>query len=292
MALQTLVLVYQKVDFEDELSQLQKQRILHPSSKLTQLCRFIDDNGILRVGGRIQKAKFDYEFKHPIILSKHNPMSLLIFTDAHSKTLHGGLIQMQAYVMRRFWILSARNVAKRIQRKCVTCFKYRATSAQQIMGVLPAVRLQPSRLFKHSGVDYAGPITIKQFTARDSVTTKGYICLFICMVSKALHLEAVTSLSTESFIAAYRRFTARRGLCSDLFSDCGTNFIGSNKELQVLHRRNRDSLPADLVDILAGNGTNWHFIPPASPNFGGLWEAGVKSTKHHLKRIMNNRTDL
>ncbi|XP_058987763.1 uncharacterized protein LOC131806908 [Musca domestica] len=288
-ALQKLVILSQDVDFPEELQILKTGRSIRPSSKIAQLCPFIDDDGVLRVGGRLQKAKFHYDFKYPMLLSKHSPLSLLIFTDAHKKTLHGGLIQMQAYVTRRFWILSARNLAKKVQRQCITCFKYKAKSLQQIMGNLPSVRLQPTRPFKHSGVDYAGPITIKQSTARNSVTTKGYICLFICMVTKALHLEAVTSLSTDAFIAAFRRFTSRRGMCSDLYSDCGTNFIGSNKELKILQRRNTESLPEDLANLLADNGTNWHFIPPASPNFGGLWEAGVKSTKHHLKRIMEHR---
>ena len=157
------------------------------------------------------------------------------------------------------------------------------------MGNLPSVRLKPARPFKHSGVDYAGPIVIKQSTARNSVTTKGYICLFICMVTKALHLEAVTNLSTDAFLAAFRRFVSRRGCCTDLYSDCGTNFIGADKELQILYNRSKSSIPDEVTDRLAKNGTKWHFIPPASPNFGGLWEAGVKSTKYHLKRLMHCR---
>ncbi|XP_075158086.1 uncharacterized protein LOC142231359 [Haematobia irritans] len=284
-----LVIQSQRVDFSEELNYIKKCHPFPSSNRLAQLCPFVDEIGILRVGGRLQKAKFDYEFKHPILLSKHNPLSILIFSDAHLKTLHGGLTQMQAYVMRKYWVISARNIAKQVQRKCVTCFKYTAKAAQQIMGELPTVRLQPSRAFKHSGVDYAGPITIKQSTARNSVTTKGYISLFICMVTKAVHLEAVTSMSTESFIAAFRRFTSRRGICTDLYSDCGTNFIGSNKELKILQHRSKQSLPEDLCELLSNSGTKWHFIPPASPNFGGLWEAGVKSTKHHLKRTMDNR---
>ncbi|XP_059219534.1 uncharacterized protein LOC131995236 [Stomoxys calcitrans] len=288
-ALNLLIFLSQRVDFDDELTCLQKGYELSKASGIAKLCPFIDENGILRVGGRLQKAKFNYEYKHPILLSKHNPLSRLILSDAHVKTLHGGLTQMQAYATRKFWIISARNIAKQVQRKCVTCFRYKAKTAEQIMGDLPTVRLQPTRPFKHSGVDYAGPITIKQSTARNSVTTKGYICLFICMVTKALHLEAVTSLSTDSFIAAFRRFTSRRGVCTDLYSDCGTNFIGANKELKILQRRSRDSVPEELYEILANNGTKWHFIPPASPNFGGLWEAGVKSTKHHLRRTMENR---
>lgn len=92
------------------------------------------------------------------------------------------------------------------------------------------------------------------------------------MVTKAIHLEAVTNLSTDAFLAAFRRFVSRRG-----------------KELQILYNRSKSSIPDEITGQLATNGTKWHFIPLASPNFGGLWEAGVKSTKHHLKRMMNGR---
>ncbi|XP_073847138.1 uncharacterized protein isoform X2 [Musca autumnalis] len=157
------------------------------------------------------------------------------------------------------------------------------------MGNLPNVRLNITRPFKHSGVDYAGPITIKASTLRSATTSKGYICLFICMVTKAIHLEAVTDLTTNAFLAAFRRFISRRGACTDLYSDCGTNFVGASKELEVIYNKAKNSLPEELLQALSLNGTDWHFIPPASPNFGGLWEAGVKSTKHHLKRIVNDR---
>ncbi|XP_065371866.1 uncharacterized protein LOC135963802 [Calliphora vicina] len=284
-----LVKLSQEVDFPQEISELQKKGQIIKNSALAQLCPFFDSSQILRVGGRIQNSDLDYCSKHPILLKKQNPLTNLLFLDAHIKTLHGGLIQMQAYVVREYWIISSRSVAKRILRKCITCFKYNSKAAQQMMGNLPSVRLKPARPFKHSGVDYAGPIVIKQSTARNSVTTKGYICLFICMATKALHLEAVTNLSTDAFLAAFRRFVSRRGPCTDMYSDCGTNFVGANKELQILYNRSKSSIPDEISDRLAKNGTKWHFIPPASPNFGGLWEAGVKSTKHHLKRVMQNR---
>ncbi|XP_073827805.1 uncharacterized protein [Musca autumnalis] len=140
-ALQKVVIMSQEVDFPEEIKQLKNGRRIHPSSRIAQLCPFLDDDGVLRVGGRLQKAKFNYDFKCPMLLSKHSPLALLVFTDAHKKTLHGGLIQMQAYVTRRFWILSARNLAKRVQRQCITCFKYKATSLTQIMGNIPSVRL-------------------------------------------------------------------------------------------------------------------------------------------------------
>ncbi|XP_065356376.1 uncharacterized protein LOC135950776 [Calliphora vicina] len=284
-----LIRISQQIDFFSELLEFHKKGYISSNTSVARLCPFVDSSHILRVGGRIQNSELSFSSKHPILLKKQNPLSYLIFLDAHIKTLHGGLNQMQSYVLREYWILYGKNIAKLVLRKCTICFKYNAKAAQQMMGNLPSVRLKPSRPFKHSGVDYAGPITIKQSTARNSVTTKGYICLFVCMVTKALHLEAVTSLSTDAFMAAFRRFVSRRGVCTDLYSDCGTNFIGASKELQILYNRNKSSIPKEMLENLASNGTTWHFIPPASPNFGGLWEAGVKSTKYHLKRIMMNR---
>lgn len=288
-ALQLLIKQTQAVCFQEEIRCLTQGMRVPNQSSIAKLSPFLDEKNILRVGGRLSNASIPYNTKHPILLSKQNPLSFLLFSEAHMKTFHGSLQLMQSYVSRAYWVVSARNIAKRVQRQCVVCFKYKAQICQQLMGNLPSVRLHPTRAFKHSGLDYAGPINIKTSSLRTASTTKGYICLFICMCTKAIHLEAVTSLNVDSFLAAFRRFISRRGLCSDLYSDCGTNFVGANKELQVLYQRNKSSLPEHLVETLANQGTTWHFIPPASPHFGGLWEAGVKSTKHHLRRIMRDR---
>ncbi|XP_037821181.1 uncharacterized protein LOC119610139 [Lucilia sericata] len=250
---------------------------------------FLDENGIIRVGGRLQNSTLSYNVKHPIVLAKSNPLSEYIIKDSHERTLHGGITLTMSVVNRKFWIVSGNQLAKSIIYKCMKCFRYSAKTSQQVMGNLPYVRLNVARPLKHSGVDYAGPITLKNSTLRSAVVSKGYICLFVCMVTKAIHLEAVSDLSTNAFLAAFKRFESRRGACSDIYTDCGTNFVGASKELQILYNRNIKSLPNDLRQALSLNCTNWHFIPPASPNFGCLWEAGVKSVKHHLKRITNNR---
>lgn len=284
-----LIKLTQAVSFHDDIRCLKLNKPLPANSRIGKLSPFLDKMDILRVGGRLANAEIPFHTKFPILLAKQNPLSLLIFSEAHLNTLHGSLQLMQSYISRYYWIVSARGLAKRVQSQCIVCFKYKTQTCQQLMGNLPPVRLQPTRAFKHSGVDYAGPINIKLSSLRTSSTSKAYICLFICMCTKAIHLEAVTSLNVDAFIAAYRRFTSRRGICTDLYSDCGTNFVGANKELQILYQRNRSSLPEHLVETLANQGTTWHFIPPASPHFGGLWEAGVKSTKHHLRRIMKDR---
>ncbi|XP_045507446.1 uncharacterized protein LOC123703480 [Colias croceus] len=150
------------------------------------------------------------------------------------------------------------------------------------MGSLPTVRCTPARPFLHSGVDYAGPINIRTTKGRGHHSYKGYICLFVCMATRAIHLEVVSDMSTPAFLAAFRRFVSRRGHCAKLWSDNGTTFVGASRELQ--------SALSSVGEQLEANGTEWHFIPPHSPNFGGLWEAGVKSTKFHLKRVIGETT--
>ncbi|XP_075163099.1 uncharacterized protein LOC142235724 [Haematobia irritans] len=288
MTLNILVKVTQRLDFSNEIASISAGKSIN-RSPILKLLPFLDENGLLRVGGRLQNSNFAYDIKHPLILSKCNPLSYLIIVDAHERTLHGGVTLTMSFVNRRFWIVSGNQLAKGVVHRCIKCYKYIAKTSQQVMGNLPAVRLNMTRPFRHSGVDYAGPILIKNSNLRSSTVSKGYICLFICMVTKAIHLEAVTDMTTTAFLAAFKRFISRRGTCTDIYSDCGTNFVGASKELRILHNKNLKSLSEELRHYLSLTNTTWHFIPPASPNFGGLWEAGVKSVKHHLKRVTNDR---
>lgn len=139
------------------------------------------------------------------------------------------------------------------------------------------------RPFAICGVDYAGPIQIRESRRRGRIpTSKAYIALFICFHTKAIHLELVTNLTT--FLAALHRFTGRRGICSRIFSDNGTNFVGAARELGELYdflKREKETIYAQL----AKQKIEWQFIPPRSPNFGGLWESAVKRTKHHFNTV-------
>ncbi|XP_043498349.1 uncharacterized protein LOC122521568 [Polistes fuscatus] len=143
------------------------------------------------------------------------------------------------------------------------------------MSDLPASRLLPNRPFIHTGVDFCGPLFIKERQHRNRGRAKIYVAVFVCFSTKAVHLELVNDLTTEAFLAALRRFMARRGKCSDIYSDNATNFVGAANELEARVSRS-----------LVNEGIKWHFIPPRSPHFGGLWEAAVKSFKYHLVRII------
>lgn len=149
------------------------------------------------------------------------------------------------------------------------------------MADLPSARVQQCRPFAQVGIDYAGPIQIRELHLRKYRSYKIYIAVFICFAVKAIHLEVVSELSTNAFLAAFDLFVARRGLPSKIYSDCGTNFVGADKQVHVLVHN-----PIGQAAIAHSRADcEWHFNPPSSPHFGGLWEAAVRSTKRLLVRI-------
>ncbi|XP_052750251.1 uncharacterized protein LOC113514398 [Galleria mellonella] len=289
-ALMTCILICQYEEFSIDIDYLKENKAVKKCSKLRSLTPFLDENGMLRVGGRLRHANIPEEAKHQIILPDCHPVSKLIVADAHKKTLHGGPTLMLSYLRQRYWILGVKRMIKQEVHRCIICTRYRATVNNQLMADLPEQRVTPTRAFLHSGVDFAGPIDLRISKGRGCKTSKGYLCIFICMSTKAIHIEIVSSLESADFIAAFKRFTARRGHCRHMWSDNATNFIAGNKELRALLKEQLDTLNGEILDMLARDGTEWHNIPPAAPHFGGLWESGVRSIKFHLKRIIGNST--
>lgn len=155
------------------------------------------------------------------------------------------------------------------------------------MGDLPPARVQPTRPFQCVGLDYAGPVQVKQSSRRNAPCVKGYILLSICFVVKAIHLELVGNLTTESFIAALRRFVSRRGKCAEIRSDNARTFVGANKELESMKLLVESETHKHRVQAWANEeGVKWIFIPPRAPHQGGLWESAMKSMKYHFRRIV------
>lgn len=154
------------------------------------------------------------------------------------------------------------------------------------MADLPSSRVHECRAFLRVGVDYAGPLQMRDIHLRKPRSYKVYLAIFVCFAVKAVHLELVSDLSTEAFLAAFDRFVARRGLPSDIYSDCGTNFVGAAKQLRQLVNSQAS------VDHIATQShfCVWHFNPPGAPHFGGLWEAAVRSAKRLLFRVMGSHT--
>lgn len=132
---------------------------------------------------------------------------------------------MTVLIHNQFWVMSIRRVVHKVLRSYVTCVRLAARNPQPIMADLPSTRVQPGRLFSKIGVDYAGPLKIREINLRKARELKAYIAVFVCMSVKAVHLELVTDLSTGAFLAALDRFVAQRGLPSDIYSDSGTSIF-------------------------------------------------------------------
>ncbi|XP_055909270.1 uncharacterized protein LOC129944103 [Eupeodes corollae] len=285
-----LIVYVQKEFFAEDISRLTKGDTVSKRSKLARLSPIVDEKGILRVEGRLENADLPYSQRHPIILPSQGFLTSLIVHDTHMKLLHGGQQLMMAILCTEYWILHLKSTVKKCIHKFLKCYRFTATEMQQKMGNLPALRVNQARPFQTSGVDYAGPVLLKAWRGRCSKITKAYIAIFICFCTKAVHLELVSDYATSAFLAAFKRFTARRGICTNLYSDCGTNFKGAATVLESERSHMSKQWTEDIVQRMEANGTNWHFNPPAAPHFGGLWEAGVKSMKYHLKRIIGHYT--
>lgn len=111
------------------------------------------------------------------------------------------------------------------------------------------------------------------------------------MATKAIHIEAVTSLSADAFLAALDRFVSIRGLPTDCYSDCGSNFLSAARQLKEWHEWfASEETQSQIAEKTTVRHINWHFNPPHAPHFGGIWEAGVKSAKSHLIRSIGDIT--
>ncbi len=282
------VRLIQHTHFEEEIQALSKERPLHTSSPLVPLNPFMDSTNILRVGGRRQFSASSYDSRHPIIVHGKHPLTRMIVRSEHARLLHAGPTLLAAS-HTRYHIVGGRKLIRSIVRECVVCRRYSTKPRPQMLGQLPIERVTPGTVFDNVGVDYAGPVLVKYGYVRKPVIVKTYVCVFVSLTVKAVHLELVSDLTSDAFVACLRRFVARRGCPSLIWSDWGTNFVGAARELKEIYQFLRDRKTQDAItSFLSSRNITWKFIPQHAPHFGGLWEAAVKSMKTHLRRIVGN----
>jgi len=230
-----LVKLIQASHFATELKSLTKLGCVPRNSPILRLNPFIDDSGILRVGGRLKASFLPYTTKHPILLPGTHTFSRLIIIHEHEKHFHAGSQATLAAIRQKYWLVSARNIVRQIIHKCVICFRSSPKSASTKMGNLPEARVNvPAKAFDKCGVDYAGPLYYKDGIRKNAKLIKCYISIFVCLATKAVHIELAANLSTEAFFNVFKRFISRRGCPSEIFSDNGLNFVGAERELNEL----------------------------------------------------------
>ena len=158
-----------------------------------------------------------------------------------------------------------------------------------MLGQLPIERVTPDLVIDKVGVDYAGHFYVKYEHVRKPTVVKMYANVFVSLSKKAVHLELVSELTSEAFLACLRCFISRRGKPTLIWSDHGTNFVGAARKIKELIAFLKNQRSQDAIsEFCSTQNIQWKFISEHTPHFDGLWEAAVKSMKAHLRRIVGN----
>ena len=265
------------------MNALAAQKDLSSRSSLLGLSPITDDQGLLRVGGRIGRAELPYDHKHPVILPSRHPLTEGIIRAFHYRHLHMGTDMVLSQLRQHYWILRGREAVKRVARECEVCVRERVKTSHQQMAEVPKERLAIYKPpFCHTAVDYFGPMEVGLSRNR---TDKRYGALFTCLTTRAVYLDLAPSLSSDDFLNVLRRFIATYGTPETMHSDNGTNFVGAEKELMGQMKIMQDS--GELADWSNRKGMTWKFQPPSAPHFGGAHESLVRSTKLALYRALD-----
>ncbi|XP_062620904.1 uncharacterized protein LOC134282517 [Saccostrea cucullata] len=257
-----LIKTVQQEVYAEEIDCLRSSQPLPQNSSILTLDPFIDDEGIIRVGGRLKYLRTDVICKNPILLSGKHYLATLLIRKCHQLVMHQGRHFTEGKVRSMgYWMTGCKRLVSSLIHKCVTCRKQRRQFSNQKMSDLPEDRIEPGQPpFTSVGVDIFGPWEVlTRRTRGGSANSKRWAALFTCLVTRAVHIEVLEEMSSSSFINALRRFTAIRGYVREYRSDRGTNFIGAVDPLHI-NAINIEDPP--IKDLLYSGGSVWIFNPP------------------------------
>ena len=275
----TIIKMVQEATFSQEIQLLQSDKetpVKGKANKLHRLSPFLDDQDILRVGGRLTHAALHPQVKHPAVLPKDSHVSHLLVKHYHERVYHQGRgMTMNALRSNGIWILGCSKAVSSHIYKCTKCRKFRRCTEQQRMSDLPEDRMETAPPFTYCGMDCFGPFYIKE--GRKEL--KRYGLLLTCMCSRAVHIEMLDDLTTDAFINALRSFIAIRGKVRQIRSDQGTNFVGARREFaEALKEMDQE----ELKEL----GCEFVMNTPASSHVGGVWERQIRTIRSVLTSIL------
>ena len=276
----------QRHEFSDVISRLNNTSTKLPKSSTLKRLNPVLFEGVLRIGGRIEKAPIEFDIRHPIILPADHHVTKLIIENHHQEVGHSGMASTWASLRHKYWVIKGAITVRKILGNCVFCKKRNRPADRQIMTELGKERVTPNHPpFYFTGVDYFGPFYVKQ--GRSSV--KYYGCLFTCLTMRAVNIKVAPDLSTSAFINALRRFFGRRGKPRKIISDNGTNFVGADKELKKAMSDLEDN---KIKAELRQRHIEWQFNPPYASHMGGVWERLIRSIRKILRSLLSHRPSL
>jgi hypothetical protein len=281
-----IIRVVQQECYGEEMKYLSRQKPLPKNSRILALNPVIDDEGMMRVGGRLKYSDLALNQRNPLIIPGQHHIALLLVRHFHEKIKHQGRHFTDGSIRAAgLWIVGGKKLISSVIHKCVQCQKLRGKTAYQLMSDLPADRLTSNPPFTYVGLDTFGPWKINTRRTRGTqVNTKRWAILFTCLVSRAIHIEVVEDMSGSAFVNALRRFIAIRGNVSELRSDRGTNFIAAANMLKF----NVVNVEVDPVKkFLYENRVKWTFNPPHSSHMGGAWERLIGTSRRILDSMLS-----
>ena len=275
----------QREAYEQEISCLNNSNGLPRTSPLLKLNPMADNDGLVRVGGRLQRASLSYEESHPLVLPSAHHVSSLLIQNYHEKVQHQGRHFILGLIRSSgFWIVGSKRAVNSAINNCIKCKKLRGRQQTQKMADLPIDRLTPAPPFSYVGLDVFGPWLVSARRTRGGMAnSKRWAVLFTCLTTRAIHIEVIESMDASCFINALRRFLALRGPAVQFRSDCGTNFVGARNELQSSLKEMDDRA---IQSYLATEGCNWIFNAPHASHVGGVWERMIGVTTGILDSVL------
>ena len=233
--------------------------------------------GLWAVGARGSNKDSYHEL--PVLLPYKHKCSLLVMANAHEEAGHVGRDATLAKCRQQFYMAHGVKLAKRVRERCSKCRVQDKNKLSQMMGKVPLVSLKPAPAFNVVQLDLFGPWAVRG-EVQKRTTGKVWGVLFVCMSSRAVHLEIIAGYSTQDFIMGYRRFGTIRGYPQRIHSDPGSQLIGADKELKAAW--NAMDLSAIQKEGVI-RGTDWEFSPADSSHYQGLAESLIKTTKRSIK---------
>ncbi|GFU56744.1 integrase catalytic domain-containing protein [Trichonephila clavipes] len=180
--------------FLEELKSLKDSKI-EKESPLYNYMPYLDENRLIKLGGRLEFCNLSIDGKHPLILPKNSRLTTLIVRSEHNNVMYGGTSSTLAQVRSNNWIPKGHQLVKKVIRNCFICRKYLAKPIDQLTSPLLSDRINQTPAFSVCGLDFVGPRSVINF----GELQKSYIVLFTCGVTRALHLELVSDMTTNSF---------------------------------------------------------------------------------------------
>ncbi|XP_062549050.1 uncharacterized protein LOC134213749 [Armigeres subalbatus] len=277
--------------FPDEMSTLTNNVARPPGARLESIKKSsqiyksspaLDNEGVLRMDGRLANSvESSFDQRYPIILSRSHAITQKLIQHYHEQFGHGNSETVFNEMRQRFQIPKMRPAIHQVVSKCIWCKVNKCRPRTPRMAPLPVERVTSSlRPFSSVGLDYLGPVEVTVGRRKE----KRWVAVFTCLAVRAVHLEVVHSLTTESCRMAITRFRSKFGKPSQIFSDNATCFRGANNEMVKMDVINRE-----CAEIVGSSSTAWHFIPPGTPHMGGVWERMVRSVKEAMRALDDGR---